>query len=63
MQLTIFMMLSRMRQDKGIDHVNQKLDEFINNTVDGLSQTVSGEIITPVQNLLVNNYRPVRRYS
>lgn len=40
--------------EEGINHLNNNVNEFVNQSIDGLSQTIISEIITPVQTYIVN---------
>lgn len=41
--------------NKGVDYVNNKVDEFVKQTIDGVSQTIISEFISPIQVLITNH--------
>ncbi|MFM1563641.1 DUF5702 domain-containing protein, partial [Helcococcus ovis] len=50
----IYEIISDYTDDK-VDKLNKNLDEFINQTIDGVSQSIISEIISPLQVAIINS--------
>ena len=41
--------------NQGVEYLNDKLNEFTKQTIDGVSQTIISEMINPIQSIIANN--------